>query len=124
MPVTIVVEKRSKHVGFERLHKRGEAGNVGEKRRDLTTLTTKINRVRIAGKPFSQIRREVTRKRGMCPFGRRLPLARLAQDFDMANGLGYRRFEVKKIDGLGQESRMHRGSLRCEYWPCRHRLTL
>jgi len=39
----------------------------------------------------------------MCPFGRRLPLARLAQDFNMANGLGYRRFQVKKIDGLGKK---------------------
>ena len=109
----IVVEKRPKHVGFERLHKRGEAGNVGEQRRDLAALPAEINRVRVAGKPFSQIGREVTRKRGMRPLGLRLPPPRLAQDFDMPNGLGDRRFEVEKIDGLGQEierAAVHRGA--------------
>jgi hypothetical protein len=35
--------------------------------------------------------------------GLRLPSSRFAQHFDMPNGLGDRGFEVKKIDGLGQE---------------------
>ena len=73
------------------------------KRRDLAALPAEIDRVRIAGKPLGQIGREVTRKRGMGPLGLRLPPPRLAQDFDMPNGLGDRRFEVKKIDRLGQE---------------------
>jgi hypothetical protein len=109
----IVVEKRPKHVGFERLHKRGEAGNVGEKRCDFTTLPAKINRVRIAGKSCSQIGREVTRKRGMRPLSLGLPPPRLAQNFDVPNGLGNRRFKIKKIDGLGQKvecAAVHRGT--------------
>ena len=74
----IVVEQRSKRVGFERLHERGEAGNVGEQCRDLTALPAKINRVCIAGKPLGQIGREVTRKRGVRPLSLRLPPPRLA----------------------------------------------
>ena len=109
----VVVEQRPKHVGFERLHQRGEAGNVGEQRRDLAALPAEIDRVRIAGKPLGQIGREVTRQRGMGPLGLRLPPPRLAQDLDMPNGLGDRRLEIKKIDRLGQEierAAVHRGA--------------
>src|ERR1700680_4689187 len=99
----IIVEKRPEHVGFECLDKRGKAGNVSEQRRDLPTLPAKVNCIHIAGKPLSKIGREVPRKRGMRPLCLRLPPPRLAQDFDMPNGLGDCRFEVKEIDGLGQE---------------------
>ncbi len=49
----IVVEKWPQHVGFKRLHKCGEAVNVGEQRRNLTTPPAQINRIRIVGKPRS-----------------------------------------------------------------------
>ena len=39
----------------------------------------------------------------MRPFGCRLPLPLLSQNFNMPDGLGYRGFEVGKIDRLGQE---------------------
>jgi len=58
----IIVEKRPKHVGFERLDQRGKAGNVAEQRRDLATLAPKINCIHIAREPLSQIGRKVPRK--------------------------------------------------------------
>ena len=113
MPVEIVVEQRPEHVGFERLDQRGEAGNVGEQRRDLAALPGEIDRVGIAGQPLGQIGREVARQRGVRPLGRRLPPPRLAQHFDMPKRLGDRRLEIGKIDGLGQEierAAVHRGA--------------
>ena len=69
----IIVEKRPKHVGFERLDQRRKAGNVAEQRRDLTTLPAKVNCIDIAGKPLSKIRREVPRKGSVGSLGFRLP---------------------------------------------------
>ena len=99
----VVIQQRPKHVGLERLHQCGEAGNVGEHRCDLAPLSAEIDRVRIAGKPFCQIGREVARERRMRPFGLRLPPPCLAQGLDMPDGLGDRRLEIEKVDRLGQK---------------------
>ena len=99
----IIIEEQRKHTGFERLREHGEIGNVGEKCRDLAALPAEINRIGIAGKPLRQVRREVTRKRRMCPLGLRLAPPRIAQDFDVPDGLVDGRFEIEEIDRFGQE---------------------
>lgn len=58
----IVVEERAKHVGFERLNQRREAGDIGKQRCDLAALSAQVERFGVAGEPLSQIRREVTRE--------------------------------------------------------------
>ena len=55
----IIVEEGPKHVGFKRLNERAKTRNVAEQRRDLSTLSAKINCIHIAGKPLSKIGREV-----------------------------------------------------------------
>src|SRR5437899_2478437 len=83
----IIVEKRPKDLGFERLDQRGKASNVAEQRRDLATLPPKINCIHIAGKALSKIGREVPRERSMRPLGLGLPPSHFTQDLDMAAGL-------------------------------------
>ena len=109
----IVIEKRPEHVGFECLHQGGEACDVGKQRCDFAALPAKINCVRIAGKPLRKVGGEVARQRSVGSLGRRLPPPCLAQDLDMPDGLGDRRFEIDKIDRLGQEierAAVHRGA--------------
>ena len=65
----VFVEQRPEHARLQRLHQRGEAGNVGEQRRDLAALAAEIDRVGVAGQPLGQVRREVARQRGIGPFG-------------------------------------------------------
>ena len=99
----IIVEQRAKNIGFQRLHQRREARNVGEQSSDLATLSPQVERFGIAGEPLSQVWREVARQRRVRPLRCCLPLPRLAQDLDMPDGLGDGRFEVGKIDRLDQK---------------------
>ena len=49
----------------------------------------------------------------MRPLGRRLPPLRVPENLDMPDSFRDRRFEVEKIDGLGQEverAPVHRGA--------------
>ena len=46
-PGEVIVQKRLEHLGIERLDEGGEAGDVGEERRDLATLSAKIDRLTI-----------------------------------------------------------------------------
>ena len=50
----ILIEQRSEDAGFQRLHKRGETGNVGKKGRDLAALPTKIDGIGIAGQRWAR----------------------------------------------------------------------
>ena len=109
----IIIEQRPKHFRLERLHQRSKAGNVAEQSRNFASLSSKSERVRFAGEPQSQIGREIPRQRGMRPLGFRLPPPRLPQNLNMPDGLGNRRFEIAKIDGLGQKvkgSPVHRST--------------
>ena len=45
----IIVEKRPKDIGFERLDQRGKACNVAEQRCDFSTLPPKIHGIHIVG---------------------------------------------------------------------------
>ena len=109
----IVVEQRAEHVRLERLDQRGEARNVGEQGGDLATLAAQVDVVGAAGDALREIGREIARQRRVGAIGRRLPLPRLAQEFDMANGLGDGGFQIREIDRLGQEierAAIHRGA--------------
>ena len=99
----VVVQKRLEHLGIERLDKRGEAGDVGEQSGDFAALAAKINRLTIRRQPFGKIGREVARKRRVRAFGGKLPAPRLAEDADVADGLGDGRFKVDEVDRLGDE---------------------
>ena len=44
----ILIEQRSEYAGFQRLHKRGETGNVGEKGRNLAALPAEVDGIRVA----------------------------------------------------------------------------
>ena len=99
----VVIEKRTKHVGFKRLYKRRETGNVCKQCCDLSSLPTEINSIRIARKSLGQVGGEVTRERSVRPFRLRLAPSRFTQDIDMPNGLRDRCFKIEKINRLGQE---------------------
>ena len=43
----VIVQKRLEHLGIERLDQGGEAGDVGEERRDFAPLSAKIDRLSI-----------------------------------------------------------------------------
>ena len=90
----IFVEDLAEHAWLERLDEAGEAGDVGEQRRDLAAPAGKVDPVGIAGEPLGEVGREVARQRRMRPLRRRLPPPRLAQDLEMAQRLGDRRFEI------------------------------
>ena len=68
----ILIEQRSEDAGFQRLHKRGETGDVGKKGCNLAALPDEVDGIRVAGKLLDKVRREVARQRGIGPFGRRL----------------------------------------------------
>ena len=109
----ILIEQWSEDAWVQRFHKRGETGDVGEKRRNFAALPAEIDGISVAGQPLRQIRREVTRQRRIGPFGRRLALTRVSQELDMPERLGDRGFQVEKIDRLGHEierAAVHRGA--------------
>ena len=51
----ILIEQRSEYAGFQRLHKRGETGNVGKKGRNLAALSAEVDAISIAGELLCQI---------------------------------------------------------------------
>ena len=52
----IFVEKWAKHVRFERLHQRREAGDVREQRCDFPALPSKVYGIRVIDQPLGKIR--------------------------------------------------------------------
>ena len=99
-PREVFVKKRSKHAWIERLNQSGEAGNIREKRCNFTPLAGQIYCIPIAGKPLREIGREISREGGIGSFGRYLPASRIAQLFDVADGLGNSRLKIWKVDRL------------------------
>src|SRR5215207_4888087 len=99
----VIVQERLEHLGIERLDKGGEAGNVGEERRDFAALSAKIDSLPIRCQPFGEIWREVTRQRGVRAFGGNLAAPRLAKNADMPDGFGDRRLKIDEVDWLGYE---------------------
>jgi len=75
----VFIEQRSEDAGFQRLHKRGETGDVGKKGRNLAALPDEVDGIRVAGKLLDKVRREVARQRGIGPFGYCLTLTRVPQ---------------------------------------------
>ena len=75
----ILIEQRSEDAGFQRLHKRGETGNVGKKGRNLAALPAEVDGVRVGGQLLGKVRREVARQRGIGSFGYCLTLTRVPQ---------------------------------------------
>ena len=65
----VIVQKRLEHLGIERLDQRGEAGDVGEERRDLAALPAEVDGLGIRRQPFGEIRREVARERRVRALG-------------------------------------------------------
>jgi hypothetical protein len=51
----ILIEQRSEYAGFQRLHKRSETGNVGNKGRNLAALPAKVDGISIASELLCQI---------------------------------------------------------------------
>ena len=109
----VFVEKDAERCRLDRLHQRGEAGDVGEQRSHLAPAADKIETVGVARKPLGEIGREITRQRGMRPFRGRLPPPGLAQHLQVAERLVDRRLQVGEIDRLGQKiegAAVHRGA--------------
>jgi len=52
----ILVEQRSEDAGLQRLHKRGETGNVGKKGRNLAALPAEVDGIRVGGKLLGKVR--------------------------------------------------------------------
>ena len=51
----VFIEQRSEDAGFQRLHKRGETGDVGKKGCNLAALPDEIDGISIAGELLCQI---------------------------------------------------------------------
>jgi hypothetical protein len=58
----ILIEQRSEYAGLQRLHKRGETGDVGKKGRNLAALPDEVGGIRVARKLLDKVRREVARQ--------------------------------------------------------------
>ncbi len=109
----VVVEQRPEHARLQRFNQRGEAGDVGEQRRDLAAPPFELACAPLASEAERQIRREVTRQRRMRALGFGLAAARLAQRFDVAQRLGDGGFQIGEIDRFGDEiegAAIHRGA--------------
>ena len=109
----IFIEQRPEHARLQRFHQRGETGDVGEQRRDLTALPFEFA---APASPASRCARfgEKYRDSDACARSAsawRLP--RLAQSFDVPQCLGDGGFQIAEIDRLGDEierAAIHRGA--------------
>ena len=109
----IFVEQLAQHFRCNRLHQRGEAGDVGEDRGDLAPVHRHAVGLAVAGQAACDLRREIARQRSVRALGLELAAARLAHHLDMADSLVDRHFEVAEIDRLGEEierAAVHRGA--------------
>jgi hypothetical protein len=57
----VIVKKRRKKLGIERLDQPSEACDVREQRRDLATLSAKVDRLAVRRQPFGEVGRKVPR---------------------------------------------------------------
>ena len=109
----IFIEQLSQHFGRRGFDQRGEARDVGEDGGDFAPVHGHAVGLAVASKAACNLRREISRQRGMGPLGLGLTAARLAHHLDMPDGLVDGHFEIAEIDRLGQEierAAVHRGA--------------
>src|SRR5262245_15825816 len=58
----VLIEQWPEHAGLQRLDEGGETSDVGEKRRDFSALSAKIDGISIPGKTLGEVWREIPRQ--------------------------------------------------------------
>src|SRR4029079_2443846 len=94
----VLIQKRPKHAWLKHLHQGGKPRNISEERCNFAALTRKIYRIVVASKSLHKIGRKISRERSVSSFGFGLAAPRIAQIFDVANRLFYRRLEHRELD--------------------------